>query len=260
MLTKKDLYSHNMDVFYSRLGDKVAKDIKQFKETLGKIDIEYKSSPNSVVRSTDFGKESEGIVTIAISEESQLSRYKAYAIDGLEGLGIELYLGVKNYNLEEEKDKSNGFVKFSYLDGDVSVMEVLNGSYEELVSPRMQEIYSDLGNKITSEISKFDDLRNINVKYRISEDASISLTSDGINEEGTVLIPNSNQYARYKASTVYGIPGIEFKLELISEDKEHKTPAGLVTFSYDKGNVAVWEAEDEASLKEEPEQITGVQK
>lgn len=258
MLSREELLSHKMKELYLTLAGKVTKDIKQFKEVLGKIDLEYNRTPNSIVRLTNDGKEAEGIIPINIEGNIQYARYKAYSINGLEGIAIELTFGIKNQNLNEDYDKSAGFVKYSYFGDKVHIMETKNEaqkvlSDDDLVSPRMYKTYANLGNKIANEMSQFDELRKMNIKLKNSPNSCICLTEDGIKEEGTISTSDDGQYAKYKAYTDFESQGINFKLEFINKKDEKERTTGLVSFSYLDRTLSIWEVEDELSLQDEEE-------
>ncbi len=262
MLLKEELLSHKMKELYLTLAGKVTKDIKQFKEVLGKIDLEYNSTPNSIVRLTNDGKEAEGIIPIDIEGNIQYARYKAFSINGLEGIAIELTFGIKSQNFKEDYDKSAGFVKYSYFGDKVYIMETKNEaqkilSDDDLVSPRMYETYANLGNKVANEMSKYDELRKMNIKFKNSPNSCICLTEDGIKEEGTISTSDDGQYAKYEAYTDFESQGINFKLKFTDKKDEKEHTTGLVSFSYLDRTLSIWEVEDELSLQEEekPEDV-----
>ena len=274
MLTKEEMTSPKMVDFYTNLDKKVKDDIKQFTEMVNKTSIEYRSAPNSIVRLTNDGMEAKGIISINDNEEEKYVKYRAYSINGFDSIGIELVFGIDKplMDLDEIIDKSSGFVKYSYNDGDVSVTEVKNElqkilSNDELLSPKMKEIYARIGNKVSNDMEKLEEARKYSVRYQINPSTSISLTDNGITEDGIVSIPdNDQQIAKYKAYTDFSQQGVDFDLKFknnnqaLESGKEENDSKGQVSFSYLDGSISVWEVDDQLDSQAEEERGTSFQK
>ncbi|MBP5679088.1 MAG: hypothetical protein J6X28_04600 [Bacilli bacterium] len=146
-------------------------------------------------------------------------------------------------------------------------------THRGLQSPRMYKLYTRLGNRVEKDIHLLEPImKRQNIEYKTTPNASIRLVNDelkkGAEIEGTIPIhtPANNEYARFKASSIDGIEGLEFELQFgikgydIHSGEAYDRPTGIVRYTYLDGKVAIWETEDELDLQlKEEERLKKIQ-